>query len=212
MGKPPGLAEEQERTLERLKAVAALAGYYLGGGGAVAYHLGHRVSQDVDLFSEHGGMDLGELRTAIVTAVPEAKIIATSDVTLKLRVGGAALDVVNYRYPPLEPPAAGPAGFRVAGLLDLATMKLAAISGRGLRRDFWDLAVILHAGLSLRDAAAAYVRRFGVAEADLYHVMRALTYFDDADREPVFPRGLTSERWQAIKAFFRAEAPKLLAP
>src|SRR5712691_5944626 len=98
----------------------------------------------------------------------------------------------------------------LASLLDLSAMKLAAISRRGIRRDFWDLYAIVNSGMALRDAGRAYVSRFGVAEADLYHVLRALTYFEDADREEVLPAGLSGDAWNAIKAFFREQAPKLV--
>lgn len=90
------------------------------------------------------------------------------------------------------------------------TEKLAAIARRGIRRDFWDLHALVGSGIALRDAAAGYLRRFGVAEADLYPVLKALTYFDDADREPVFPAGLDETEWERIKAFFRAHAPAVL--
>ena len=49
-----------------------------------------------------------------------------------------------------------------------------------------------------------------MSEADLYHVLRALTYFEDAEKDPVYPRGLTPAKWERIKAFFLAEAPKVL--
>jgi hypothetical protein len=90
-------------------------------------------------------------------------------------------------------------------------MKLAAISRRGIRRDFWDLyAIGQHGAVSLGESGAAYVRRFGVAEADLYHVLRALTYFDDAEKDPVFPRGMQPADWETIKRFFRQAAPSIL--
>jgi hypothetical protein len=91
-------------------------------------------------------------------------------------------------------------------------MKLAAVSQRGLRRDFWDLHAIAASGLPLREMAGAYVTKFGVTKSDLYHVLRSLTYFDDAEREPEYPSGLNPGKWERIKAFFRAEAPLLLRP
>jgi len=121
-----------------------------------------------------------------------------------------ALDQLkSVPYPPLEQTELGACAVPIATLLDLAVMKLAAISRRGIRRDFWDLYAILSSGVTLREAGHAYVTRFGVAEADLYHVLRALTYFADADRETVFPAGLSLEEWNTIKTFFRKEAPKL---
>ena len=102
-------------------------------------------------------------------------------------------------------------GLGLAGLRDLAAMKLAAISRRGLRRDFWDLREILRSRLTLRECCEAYLQRFGVREADLDHVLRALTYFADAEKDPVFPAGLDESGWAAIKAFFLTKAPKLVA-
>ncbi len=209
MGESTDLAEEQQRALERLRAVRALDDYYLAGGSAVAYHLHHRRSRDIDLFSMHGGADLDRVAEAVTATGADTRVISRSDVALKLVVCGAAVDIVNYAYAPLEPPGASPLGFPVAGLLDLATMKLAAITRRGLRRDFWDLHEILDAGHTLVAAGAAYVRRFGATEADLYHVMRALTYFDDAERDP-FPEGLGAARWKDIRTYFVRAAPGLL--
>jgi hypothetical protein len=122
---------------------------------------------------------------------------------------GLPVDFVRYPYPPLEPPGEV-FGLGLAGLRDLAAMKLAAISRRGLRRDFWDLREVLRSGLTLRECCEAYRQRFGVREADLYHVLRALTYFADAEKDPVLPAGLDASGWTAIKVFFLAEAPKLL--
>jgi hypothetical protein len=66
--------------------------------------------------------------------------------------------------------------------------------------------------VSLREASESYLLRIGVAEADRYHVFRALTYFENAERDPVFPDGLTSQDWQDLKAFFRREVPRLMQP
>ncbi|MEO5728116.1 MAG: nucleotidyl transferase AbiEii/AbiGii toxin family protein, partial [Byssovorax sp.] len=120
------------------------------------------------------------------------------------------VDIVRYPYAPLEAPTPGPEAFPMASLRDLATMKLAAISRRGLRRDFWDLHAIAEAGLSLRETSVAYIEKYGVSHSDLYHVLRALTYFEDAEKDPVYPRGLTPAKWERIKTFFLTEAPKVL--
>lgn len=90
-------------------------------------------------------------------------------------------------------------------------MKLAAIAHRGLRRDFWDLhELITRGGLSLDSALDAYVRRFGKAEPELYHVLRSLTFFDDAEQEALVPAGLTAAHWETIRQYFLMEAPNML--
>jgi hypothetical protein len=155
-------------------------------------------------------IDLTMLAQAIRGVVPDLQVISVTDAALRVRVSDVPVDIVRYPYGLLDAPAPGPEAFPMAGVRDLAAMKLAAIARRGLRRDFWDLCALAEGGLPLRDAAAAYVAKFGVSEADLYHVLRSLTYFEDAEKDPVYPRGLTATRWERTKRFFLAAAPELL--
>lgn len=210
MAKPTGLAEEQRRALDRLSGRNEIAGYYLAGGSAIALHLGHRLSRDLDFFSLRSDADLTLVERGASQVFDHCEVISRSDAAVQLLCDGALIDFVRYPYPLLDPPIPQ-AGVALAGLRDLAVMKLAAIARRGIRRDFWDLYAILRAGPhALAELGAAYRRRFGVRETDLYHVLKALTYFDDAERDPAMPAGMTEARWQEIKAYFRAEAPALV--
>jgi hypothetical protein len=211
MGKPTGLAKEQRRALDRLRGLRGIERFYLAGGSAIAVHLHHRRSADLDLFSLSAGVDLSALASVARATVPDLAVLGATDASLRLLVGEVPVDIVRYPYAPLEAPKVGLEAFPVAGLRDLAAMKLAAIARRGLRRDFWDLYAIIEAGLPLREATDAYVTKFRTAESDLYHVLRSLTYFEDAEKDEVYPRGLSRRGWERIKAFFEAEAPKLLA-
>ncbi|MBI5161245.1 MAG: nucleotidyl transferase AbiEii/AbiGii toxin family protein [Micrococcales bacterium] len=184
--------------------------FYLAGGSALTAHLGHRQSDDLDLFSVSADVDLEVVQRAITTRDRDAVVVDVSDVSLRLRIAGIPVDIVRYPYAPLDRPRPTAGGFPVASLRDVAVMKLAAIARRGLKRDFWDLHEILSAGLTLRAATNAYRRRFRRTHSDLYAVLRALTFFDDAEADPAFPRGLTRKHWEAIKRYFRAEAPKIL--
>ena len=207
------LSEPQRRALDRLSAIPVVGGFYLAGGTAIAMHLGHRTSLDLDFFSLAPDVDLDVAKAAFRGVFDKAETLRQTDAAVQLLCDGTPIDLVRYPYPLLRLPVREERGIAVAGLLDLATMKLSAIARRGLRRDFWDLESIATRGeVSLREASEAYLLRFGVAEADLYHVFRALTYFEDAERDPVFPDGLTSQAWQDLKAFFRREVPRLIQP
>lgn len=205
------LPEAQRRALDRLKSVTGMADFYLAGGTAVAVHLGHRVSLDLDFFSVRPDVDLDAVRDSVRRAFAEASTVAQTDAAVQLLCDGAPIDLVRYPYPPLRSIERTSDGLAVASLLDLAAMKLGALSRRGLRRDFWDLAeIVRRGGVSLEEACQAYRDRYGVAEGDLYHVLRALTWFEDAERDPVYPAGLTEAAWREIKAFFIRETPRLL--
>jgi hypothetical protein len=209
MGGPAKLAPGQRRALARLKGLKALRGFYLAGGSAVAVHLQHRRSDDLDLFSARRDVDLETIAEEIAS-LPGVTIVSATDTAIKLRLGNVPVDVVRYPYPLLRQASPGPEGFPVATLLDLAVMKLAAIASRGIHRDFWDLHEILtRSQITLDRALDAYIKRFGVKKSDVYHVLEALTYFHDAEQEPR-PRGLTAKRWGAIQSYFLAKAPQAL--
>jgi hypothetical protein len=211
MARSAGLSAAQRRTLDRLARVRAIHRFYLAGGTAIAFHLGHRRSLDLDLFSFDQGADLEEVRREVVERVMDVEILSVTSATLRIRVAETPVDIVSYPYGLLEAATDGPAGLPVAGLIDLATMKLSAVARRGLRRDFWDLeTLITRGGVTLQTAADAYLRRFGVKEADLYAVLRSLTYFADAESDPIWPAGLDDAKWRTLRAFFEREAPRLL--
>lgn len=137
-------------------------------------------------------------------------VVNQTDATLRLQIGDVPVDIVRYPYRLLEKPLVGVRGFAVPTLLDLATMKISALSRRGLARDFWDLYAILHEGWTLDAVLHAYVEKFGVSETDVYHVMRSLTWFEDAKKESPRPVGLTSALWRRIQAFFVAESARVM--
>jgi Nucleotidyl transferase AbiEii toxin, Type IV TA system len=213
MAHPNRLSSGQLRALARLSTVPALQPFHLAGGTAVAFHLGHRTSRDLDLFGIAAAGALSTVGQAVTDAFPGAQLVAATDAALHLVVDETTpIDIVAYRYPLLADAVPGPEGFPVAGLLDLAVMKLAAISRRGIRRDFWDLhEIATRGGVTLDDALDGYIKRFGKSEPDLYHVLRALTYFDDAEAEEVFPQGLQCEHWDVIKGYFLEHAPAALS-
>ncbi len=209
MGDTVGISDEQQRALGRLSTRPSIAGFYLAGGTALGIHLAHRSSLDLDFFSLGPDADLEQVKRDALAAFDRVEVRAQTDSSMHLLCDDLPVDFVRYPYPPVDVPGEA-FGVGLASLRDLAAMKLAAISRRGLRRDFWDLHATLATGLSLRACGQIYVQRFGVREADLYHVLRALTFFEDAERDPVFPRGLDPARWDELKAFFRREAPKLV--
>ena len=199
---------EQQRALDRLAEAPCLSRFYLAGGVAVAAHVDHRTSVDLDLFSLDASVDLESVRLRLVSELPELEVVAATEAMIGARIGEVPLDLVRYPYAPLIPPLADIMPVPVASPLDLATMKLSAIARRGLRRDFWDLMLLAQRpDITLRGALDAFVRRFGRSDSDLYHVIRSLTFFDQAEAEATWPAGLTPEAWQSVKAWFEGEAP-----
>lgn len=92
----------------------------------------------------------------------------------------------------------------VATLAEIGAMKLAAIIGRGTRKDLVDLYYVLQEVLIedlFQVAAVKYsrVRTFAVSAT------RALAYFADAERLPM-PRMIDSTPWAEMKRFVESQA------
>jgi len=208
VAKAASLAPEQLRALDRLKTIAGIDQFYLAGASAVAWHLHHRRSVDLDLFSRSPRASLSKVEAA-AAKLHDVVVLDTNDIMVALEVGRVPVDIVKYPYPPLDPPLPGPSDFPVAQPRDLAAMKLAAIGRRGIKRDFWDFHELARSGVSLPDAARAYLEKFGRTKADLYAVQRALTWFADAESDVVPVQGLTSAHWKRIKSYFLEAAPRL---
>lgn len=92
----------------------------------------------------------------------------------------------------------------------LAT-KLHAILDRGLRRDFFDLYVMLEQHRLGIAVALAALRNVYDAKIDDALLLRALTYFDDAEREAALP-GEGPKDWATVKNYFQGEVGRLLIP
>ena len=170
-------------------------------------HLQHRRSADLDLFRTDKFDAEAMVAELAAEGVPLASV-KVSAATVHAEVEGVRTSLLFFPYAPLEPPVPSASGVPVAAIRDIAAMKIEAIAARGARRDFYDLYSICHAGLSLREALAAFQERFASAHPDLYHRVRALTFFEDAEREPE-PLMLQPVDWATVKAFFGDEAKRI---
>lgn len=80
-------------------------------------------------------------------------------------------------------------------------MKLAAVSHRGAKKDFIDLYSICRTGISIEYLMDLLPRKFPDADINYYHMVKSLSYFDDAEREqmPIMRIQLV---WEDVKEFF----------
>ena len=97
--------------------------------------------------------------------------------SVKGKIEGIKIDFIRFRYPFAEQIIVNE-GIRLASILDIACMKLDAITGRGRKKDFCDLYYLLQY-FSLSDMMEAYSKMF--SHSTLFHVYKSLTWFEDAD-------------------------------
>ncbi|HXY39575.1 MAG TPA: nucleotidyl transferase AbiEii/AbiGii toxin family protein [Vicinamibacteria bacterium] len=194
------LGASQKTVLQQIGPFARLAGFYLAGGTGLALQLGHRRSVDFDWFRKETVGDPLQLASEITAAGIPFEPAATERGTLHGTVSRVRVSFIEYRYPLLKPPLEPSPDLYLASAEDIAAMKLAAVAQRGSRRDFVDV-YALGQVLGLQPMLGSYQRKYGVR--DVGHLLVALTYFDDADREPM-PALRRDWTWTRIKAAIRS--------
>jgi hypothetical protein len=185
--------------------------FYLAGGTALALRFAHRISIDLDFFSDCNPLGFPqrqELRKAFESL--HATLEEEKDGTLHFLMQKTHLSFFRYSYRLLRPPRLW-GGLRVADPLDIGLMKIGAIMGRGSKKDFVDLYFILQAGVRLPQLMRAARKKFPDVHDFALQASRALVYFQDADSEPPL-RMLKPVAWAAIKAFFEQEVRKIVQP
>lgn len=195
------LPDTQKTVLAEIGPAVSEHEFYLAGGTAVALHLGHRRSVDLDWFT-HRTIDdpqrfAGQLRDDGVDLTVEE----VGPGTLHGTVDGVNVSFLSYRYSLLEPLVDVPEpSFQMASLVDLACMKLGAVAQRGARKDFIDVYAIEQSVIDFPDMIGAYRRKYDVE--DIGHLLAAVCYFDDAEKEPM-PVVFDEIDWAVLKDALR---------
>ena len=127
--------------LKKLQNLSALQSTRLVGGTALALQIGHRKSVDLDLFGsiESNQLDLKEDLHSVTESM--TLIQDTRNIHIYL-LNQTKVDIVNYSYRWLKEPVREE-GLVLASMEDIAAMKVAAVVGRGTKKDFIDLAFLL---------------------------------------------------------------------
>jgi hypothetical protein len=138
--------------LQRL--LSSIPGLYLSGGAALAVHLGHRRSQDLDLFADDDtAFQAARASLPVVAAGLGARIEILTDAPAFRRAlltgpHGETLriDLVHETEERTGPPPGEAGGLRIDPPEEIVVNKLCAILGRSEVRDLVDLFFLDQAG------------------------------------------------------------------
>lgn len=186
----------QPDTLELLKKISAqpeVQETRLVGGTALALQYGHRQSDDLDFFGRlPENMDV---LIDMVRRVGDVTILNRGKIILQMVVNQVKVDFVDYSPCPwIDEPVRGD-GFVLASDKDIAAMKVNAIIGRGTRKDFIDLFVLLQ-HYSLPEILGFYRQKY--PDFSEYRALLSMTYFEDAEMQDM-PRMFIDTPWQTMK-------------
>ena len=199
------LDEAAEQTLEELLRARAVESFYLAGGTGLALYLGHRRSADLDFFKTEAFDEEAVLQR--LQQIPGLALVAKGPATLHMMIQGTKTSFLGYDYPVLYPLGSFH-GIQVADLRDIASMKISAVASRGSRRDFVDL-YMASQRYGLDKLLQTFREKFAKVNYSMVHVLKSLTYFEEAEQEPM-PDMLVPLAWDEVKQFFCREVPPFL--
>lgn len=159
-----------------------------GGGALVGFHLRHRTSQDLDLFTrpavslEDGRRALDAAAQALGGTVEPLRTFPEFQRVLVRRGEESVLvDLVVDRGPEVDPEVEERDGIRLHSLREIAANKVCALLGRGEIRDLVDLRAILQEGIDLAATLEDARRKDGgVSPATLAWILDSLKIGADA--------------------------------
>ena len=166
-------------TLELLKSLQAepvLATTRLVGGTALSLQIGHRESDDLDLFSVEL-MDMMAVQSLLIDKYGLTPSVIEEN-TLIGFINGVKIDVIHHPFPWLEG-SLNEDGIRLASIADIAAMKMHAIINSGKRpKDFVDIA-FLSTHFSYNQIKHLLLERYPAYDPIM--VDKAIIYFGDID-------------------------------
>lgn len=169
----------KESTFELLKSLQAeplLLSTRLVGGTALSLQIGHRVSDDLDLFSVEP-MDYLRIQTLLIDKYGFIPSVVAEN-TLIGFIDGVKIDVIYHPFPWLEPTIEED-DVRLASLSDIAAMKMHAIINSGKRpKDFVDVA-FLSMHYSYNQIKLLLLKRYPAYDPIMAD--KAIIYFGDID-------------------------------
>ena len=187
------------------------AGTVLMGGTALAMHLRHRRSEDLDLFTPHA-FDPDPLHAAL-DARGEFRLARKSQGHLHGTFDDVKIDILwGAGAATLQSPTPV-ADLPIGSLQDIMATKFRAISSRHLLRDYFDvMSVEQLAGITVEEGFTLYLRKYGLSanHGSVHALVRGFGYFDDVMDDPILQGMVGEDVRERVVGFFTARHPAIV--
>jgi len=180
--------------LKDLMCIKELDQFRLVGGTALSLLLGHRKSIDLDLFTDQPfdrEIIVEKLHATFQNASFKEK---KSERLFFTTINDVKVDFV-HTFEPFNEPHETIENIRFASLPEIIALKLNAVSGRGAKKDFWDLHELLN-HYSFEQMISFYHKHYPQNSSMM--IIKSITYFAEAD-EDLDPDTLKKVSWSQIK-------------
>jgi hypothetical protein len=196
---------ETFKLLQGLMEIPELSEFAIVGGTNLSLKFGHRLSVDLDLFTNLP-FEKEEVYQAIIKKYPKTIKLDERRQTIWLIINEVKVDILLHEYPYLKPLELID-GVRFLSLEDVIPLKLEAMATRGVKKDFWDLAELLN-HFSLEQMFYFYSKKY--TNSDFGHILISMTYFVDAEIQIDDPIDLKGISWENVKSKIRFEAESFI--
>ena len=175
-----------KNTLTEIFEIHEFKDFYLGGGTNLALQFEHRVSTDIDLFClPKVGISLEHKMLPLLEKKFKEKIILNSvnKNVVRCMIHNIKVDLLNfYDIKKNLKPTFYLNNWILCDTLDVAAMKIKAITNRGSLKDYYDLAFLLEK-FTLNEIMFAYKSKYQM-ESDC-QVIKYLVDFSEAELENI---------------------------
>ena len=193
-------------TLEHLMTLDDFAPFRRVGGTSLSLRYGHRMSDDIDLFTdaEYGSLDFCRLQDVLRREFPYCSGECGDVVSFGVSylVGNSKDDCVKldlFYTDPFIRPMEQCGDIRIAAVDDIVAMKMDVLPRGGRKKDFWDLH-LLHDYYTIEQMLSLYEERYPYGATCQECISGFLDFsFADSDPNPVC---LLNKYWQLIKLDF----------
>jgi predicted nucleotidyltransferase component of viral defense system len=176
-----------------------LSTYNLVGGTGLSLKLGHRISIDIDLFSKEKIENEVIINCLSETFQNKFVLISSNKVGIFCKINNIKVDLIHYNFDLINPIEEFE-NLRIVSSEDIAAMKIQAILGRGVKKDFYDLFELLNQ-FSLNEIIQFHKSKYPLQTLNIT-IPQAFTYFEEAD-ESEDPISLRNETWDEVKKGLR---------
>jgi len=178
---PEAISLKRQKIFQELKNFSQ---FYLAGGTALALHIGHRMSDDFDLFSEKDiPVDLLEKVEKIFKELIIDIIINHSE-QLSLVIDQTKVDFVKYPFS-LVSGLIEYEGVKIIKIPEIAAMKAYTIGRRATYKDYIDLYFILSEKHSSLPEIIKISKEKFKEHFDPRLFLEQLVYLEDIQEEPI---------------------------
>ena len=194
------------QVLNKLMQMEEFNSFRLVGGTALSLQLGHRMSVDIDLFTDklYGSVDFVIIDNLLEKTFPFTKMSYAGNDSFgkSYHIGDSRETSVKldlYYTDEFIRPIVEKDFLRMASIEEIAAMKMEVVGNSGRKKDFWDIHELLDY-LSLEQMLALHAERYPYSHSK-ETLINKLVDFQLADKvaDPICLKG---KYWDLIKADF----------